>query len=75
MLEGFYRFLFTLLKIVFKSFGTTDFFFPFLAAFNIANLCLGDCWSLFLTVANEGKKIATKKKNVFELHTGLGKWC
>lgn len=63
MLEGFYRFLFTLLKIVFKSFGTRVVFF-FLAAFDItANLCLGDCWSLFLTVADEeGKKIATKKK-------------
>ena len=78
MLEGFYRFLFTLLKMVFKSFGTRDFFFfPFLAAFNIiANLCLGDCWSLFLTVANEGKKICNEeKKNVFELHTGPGKRC
>lgn len=58
MLEGFYRFLFTLLKIVFKSFGTRIvLFFSFLAAFNIiANLCLGDCWSLFLTVANEEEK-------------------
>lgn len=41
-LEGFYNFLFTLLKTVFKSFEMRDFFL-FLAAFNIIAICV---WGL-----------------------------
>lgn len=65
MLEGFYRFLFTLLKIVFKSFGTTDFFFPFLAAFNIIADCVwGTAGHCFSQLRMKGKNVQPRKKSL-----------